>query len=99
MGLGLGLGLEAGPTLVRRSAEARRARLRASEGVGEAGLTLTPSEGRGGLSASSGVERLALDGVDGEEGSSPPWLGLGLGLGLGLRVGVGLGVGSGVGVG
>ena len=51
----MGLGLEVGPTLVRRSAEARRARLRASEGVGEAGLTLTPSEGRGGLSAWLGL--------------------------------------------
>ena len=68
LGLASGLGLEVGATLVRRSAEARRARLRASEWVGVPGAEAEPappSEGRGGLRASSGVERLALDVLEG----------------------------------
>ena len=58
---------------MRRSAEARRARLRASEWVGVPGAEAEPappSEGIGGLSASSGVERLALDGVEGADCSA-----------------------------
>jgi len=65
-------GTGAAASLVRRSADARRARFSASEGAitrDGFGASAGSVVGSGGLRASSGVERLALDGGLTRDGS------------------------------